>query len=92
MEILSEEPVSSKRAIHLLKKFKQDTFIEENDPELSKSINLIYQNLMTSSFEITCPGEAQQNNEAAAETAEQVEDVESKPKRKKHHKRATTEE
>lgn len=79
-EIVSEEIVSSKRAIHNLKKFCQDPFFEENDPDLMKSVNLIYQNLLVSSYEISCPnsstnqeGENEQNLEGDAQTNEEAE-------------------
>lgn len=64
---VSEENISSKRAIHNLKKFTQDPFYEENDPDLLKSINLIYQNLIVSSYEIFCPVKQEEDNQTQTE-------------------------
>lgn len=102
MEVVSGQPVSAKRAIHTLKKFTQDTFLEENDPDLSKSINMIYQNLMTTSYEISCPEISEQEQENSsnpntenqvsetnqAETVENDSTAPETPKRRKHHKKS----
>lgn len=55
MEVIEEVDATPKEALKLLKKFSQDPFLEENDPDLSKSINLVYQNLVSTSFEISTP-------------------------------------
>ena len=52
MEIISEKEVSNKQAIHFLKKSAKDSYIEENDPELAKNLNLVLTELQAHSSEI----------------------------------------
>lgn len=95
MEIVSEENISTKRAIHNLKKFIQEPFLEEADPDLYKSVNLIYKNLMISKDEIICPSipnntegeEAKEPEVNEKEAEDAIETEELKPKKKKHHKK-----
>lgn len=86
MEVLEEVDITPKDALKLLKKFSQDPFLEENDPDLSKSVNLIYQNLVSTSFEIAAaapddsapaapeePKKHRRHRSRGDETAEQAE-------------------
>ena len=56
MEIISEKEVSNKQAIHFLKKSAKDSYIEENDPELAKNLNLVLTELQAHSSEIIVNG------------------------------------
>ena len=84
MDIEKEVDVTPKEALSMLKRFTQDPFHEENDPDLAKGINLIYQNLLTTSFEIVTP---QANSELQANDVGQTQPEEEAPKEESHHRR-----
>ena len=90
MDIEKEVDVTPKEALSTLKRFTQDPFLEENDPDLAKGINLIYQNLLTTSFEIVTPeisSTTQISNTEQAQSEEQIPKEESHRRRRRHSKK-----
>lgn len=93
MEVISRKEISNKQAVHLLKKIAKDEFIEENDPELAKNINIVSSELQAYYTYIgvdssMAPKEekVEVKEEEAAAPAEEAPAVEAPKKhRRKHH-------
>lgn len=94
MNCTSEEDISTEDAISFIHTFTQDSFLEENEPDTAKALNMIHTALTQTAQEIVLlePSEKDKNNKKIKEE-KQIEEInQDTPKKHRRHHSKTPQE